>query len=300
MGQKCHPYGLRLGIIRPWLSRWYADGNRYTEQLLEDVKLRRRIRERLRNAAVSQIVIDRAGDQVTVTLHTARPGVIIGHRGSGVERLSADLERMCHRKVHITVEEIKRPELDAHLVAESIANQIERRISFRRAMKQSIQRSMRMGAQGMKVVVSGRLGGAEIAHSEGAKSPEGRVPLHTLRADIDYGLCEARTAYGHIGVKVWIYKGDIIPERRRSREPAAPRAEETVRPPRPPDREGPATVEELKAADLAPLAPSAPEVVVEAVVAAPPAPPAPEVPAEPATSAEAESAPAEQGEQQRC
>jgi len=282
MGQKCHPYGLRLGIIRPWLSRWYADGTRYTDQLLEDVRLRRRLRERLRNAAVSQIVIDRAADQVTVTLHTARPGVIIGHRGSGVERLSTDLEKLVHRKVHITVEEVKRPELDAQLVAESIASQIERRISFRRAMKQGIQRSMKMGAQGMKVLVSGRLGGAEIAHSEGQKAPEGRVPLHTLRADIDYGLAEARTAYGFIGVKVWIYKGEIIPERRRTREPVTPRAEEAPRPPRPPDREGPATIEELKAADLAPPAGSAPEPVA-----------APAEPAAPAAPVEAPSAPAE-------
>ncbi len=295
MGQKCHPYGLRLGIIRPWLSRWYADGGRYTEQLLEDIKVRRWIKQRLRNGAISRIVFDRTADTVSIALHTARPGVIIGHRGSGVERLSNDLANLTKRKVHVTVEEIKRPELDAQLVAENIASQIERRVSFRRAMKQAIQRSMRMGAQGMKVMVSGRLGGADIAHSEGAKSPEGRVPLHTLRADIDYGLAEARTPYGYIGVKVWIYKGDILPERKRRREVPVARAEEPVRPPRPPDRHGPATLEELRAADLAPPKEARLPTTVAEDEPQPAAPEAPAPPSEPPAEASTEAT--EQGEQ---
>jgi small subunit ribosomal protein S3 len=226
MGQKVHPYGMRLGIIRPWLSRWFAEDARYRDQVIEDSRLRRLIRERLRNAAVSQIAIERTADTVTVIINTAKPGVVIGRSGSGVERLNKEIEKLLHRKVHLTVEEVKRPELDAQLVADSIANQIERRISFRRAMRQAMQRTIKAGAEGLKLKVSGRLGGAEIAHSETARSPTGRVPLHTFRADVDYGLAEAKTSHGNIGVKVWIYKGEILPDRRRKQfEEARDRAE---------------------------------------------------------------------------
>lgn len=212
MGQKVHPYGLRVGIIRGWLSNWYADDRVYTEQLLEDIRLRRFINSRLQNAGISRINIDRTANNITITMHTSKPGVVIGRGGRGVDMLRAELEKMAGQKVQVNVEEIKRPELDAQLVAENIASQIERRISWRRAMKQSIGRTMRMGAQGMRVRCAGRLGGREIAYSETDRSPEGRVPLHTLRADVDYGLAEARTTSGRIGVKVWIYKGDIMPE----------------------------------------------------------------------------------------
>ncbi|MBM3499310.1 MAG: 30S ribosomal protein S3 [Armatimonadetes bacterium] len=225
MGQKVHPYGLRLGIIRPWMSRWFAEDARYREQLIDDVRIRKLIRERLRNASVSSIAIERTADTVTVIVRTAKPGVVIGRSGAGVDRLNKDIQQAVGRKVHLTVEEVKRPEVDAQLVAESIAHQIERRISFRRAMRQALQRTMKAGGQGMKIKISGRLGGAEIAHSESAKSPTGRVPLHTLRADVDYGLAQAKTNQGNIGIKVWIYKGDIMPERRRAFEQARERAE---------------------------------------------------------------------------
>jgi len=215
MGQKVHPYGFRLGIIRPWLSKWFAEDTRYRQQLIEDVRIRKLVRDRLRNASVSQISIERTADTVTVVVRTAKPGVVIGRSGAGVDRLNKDIQQAVGRKVHLTVEEVKRPEVDAQLVADSIAHQIERRISFRRAMRQALQRTMKAGGQGMKVKISGRLGGAEIAHSEAAKSPTGRVPLHTLRADVDYGLSQAKTNQGNIGVKVWIYKGDIMPDRRR-------------------------------------------------------------------------------------
>ncbi len=263
MGQKVHPYGMRLGIIRPWLGRWFAEDARYRDQVVEDVRIRRVIRERLRNASVSQIVIDRTADTVTAIVHTAKPGVVIGRSGSGVERLNKEIEQLVHRKVHLTVEEIKRPELDAQLVADSIANQIERRFSFRRAMRQAMQRTVKAGAEGMKIKVSGRLGGAEIAHSESAKSPTGRVPLHTLRADIDYGMAQAKTSHGNIGVKVWIYKGEILPDRKRRQfEEARDRAETPGEPAGRRRREGGGR---RKAAE-APVAPvEAPEVVVETV-----------------------------------
>jgi small subunit ribosomal protein S3 len=226
MGQKVHPYGLRLGIIRPWLSRWYAEDARYREQVVEDSRLRKLLRSRLRNASISQIAIERNADTVTIIVHTAKPGVVIGRSGSGVERLNRDIQQLIKRKVHLAVEEVKRPELDAQLVADSIANQIERRISFRRAMRQAVQRTVKAGAEGVRIKVSGRLGGAEIAHSETTKSLGGRVPLHTLRADIDYGLAEAKTTHGNIGVKVWIYKGEIIRDRKRRQfEEARDRAE---------------------------------------------------------------------------
>ena len=273
MGQKVHPYGFRLGIIRPWLSKWFAEDTRYRQQLIEDVRIRKLVRERLRNASVSQISIERTADTVTVVVRTAKPGVVIGRSGAGVDRLNKDIQQAVGRKVHLTVEEVKRPEVDAQLVADSIAHQIERRISFRRAMRQALQRTMKAGGQGMKVKVSGRLGGAEIAHAEAAKSPTGRVPLHTLRADVDYGLSQAKTNQGNIGVKVWIYKGDIMPDRRRREfEQARERAET------------PGVAPRREAAEEAAEEPTAEVEVAEAPaepVAEPVAAPEPEVVAEP-------------------
>lgn len=209
MGQKVNPVGLRIGIIRDWESKWYA-GKDFGDLLLEDVKIREYLKEKLKDSAVSHIDIERAANRVNVTIHTAKPGMVIGKGGSEVEVIRNYISKLTNgKKVHINITEIKNPELDAILVAESIAQQLERRVSFRRAMKQAIQRSMRAGAKGIKTSVSGRLGGAEIARTEGYS--EGTVPLHTLRADIDYGTAEAHTTYGRIGVKVWIYRGEVLP-----------------------------------------------------------------------------------------
>lgn len=213
MGQKVNPVGLRIGIIRDWESRWFA-GKDYGALLLEDLKIREFLKKKLKDAAVSHIEIERAANRVSVTIHTAKPGMVIGKGGSEVDALRDQLAKMTGKKVHINIQEIKNPELDAILVAESIAQQLERRVSFRRAMKQAIQRTMRAGAKGIKTVVSGRLGGAEIARTEGYS--EGTVPLHTLRADIDYGTAEAHTTYGRIGVKVWIYRGEVLPAKKKS------------------------------------------------------------------------------------
>lgn len=215
MGHKVHPTGFRLGVIKGWDSRWYADKT-YKDLLAEDRKLRDIIRKRLANAGISRIEIERvAGTQIAVTIHTAKPGIVIGKSGESVERLRQDLERQTKKKVRLSIVEIRTPELDAYLVARSIADQLEKRVSFRRAMKQGVQKTMRAGAKGIKVVMGGRLGGAEIARVE--KESEGSVPLQTLRADIDYGLAEAHTTYGVIGIKVWIYHGDVLPERQGER-----------------------------------------------------------------------------------
>lgn len=215
MGHKVHPTGFRLGIIKGWDSRWYADKT-YKDLLAEDRKLRDSIRKRLANAGISRIEIERvAGTQIAITIHTAKPGIVIGKSGESVERLRQDLERLTKKKVRLSIVEIRSPELDAYLVARGIADQLEKRVSFRRAMKQSVQKTMRVGAKGIKVVMGGRLGGAEIARVE--KESEGSVPLQTLRADIDYGLAEAHTTYGVIGIKVWIYHGDVLPERQGER-----------------------------------------------------------------------------------
>jgi len=208
LGQKVNPVGLRVGVIRDWESKWYA-GKDYANLLHEDIKIRKILKERLYDSAVSSIEIERAANRVNVTIFTAKPGMVIGKGGTEVENLRLLLTKLTNKKVHININEIKKPELNAQLVAESIAQQLERRISFRRAMKQSIQRTMRAGAKGIKTTVSGRLGGAEIARSEGYS--EGTVPLHTLRADIDYGTAEAHTTYGRLGVKVWIYRGEVLP-----------------------------------------------------------------------------------------
>ncbi|MCF6094804.1 30S ribosomal protein S3 [Microaerobacter geothermalis] len=215
MGQKVSPVGLRVGIIRDWESKWYAEKD-YANLLHEDLKIREFINERLKDAGVSTIEIERAANRLNITIYTAKPGMVIGKGGSEVEALRKKLSDMTGKKVHININEIKNPELNAFLVADGIAKQLENRISFRRAMKQAIQRTMRAGALGIKTMVSGRLGGAEIARSEGYS--EGTVPLHTLRADIDYGFAEADTTYGKIGVKVWIYRGEVLPTKGKNNE----------------------------------------------------------------------------------
>ena len=208
MGQKVNPIGMRLQVNRTWDSRWYADTKEYGDLLLEDLRMREFIREEAKQAGVSKIIIERPHRKCRVTIHTARPGVIIGKKGADIETLRKKLAAMTASELHLNIVEVRKPELDAQLVAESIAQQLERRVSFRRAMKRAVQNAMRMGALGIRVNVAGRLGGAEIARTEWYR--EGRVPLHTLRADIDYALAEATTPYGIIGVKVWIFKGEIL------------------------------------------------------------------------------------------
>jgi len=211
MGQKTHPRGFRLGIIKPWKSRWYAERD-FGKLLAEDETIRKYLHRRLAHAALSEVEIERKPQKVTVTLHTARPGVVIGKQGSEVDKLRDELAHLTKSEVAINVEEVKRPEVDAQLVADNVAHQLVQRISFRRAMKRAVQAAMRAGAEGIKVQTGGRLGGAEIARSEGYH--EGRVPLHTLRADIDYAQSTAKTTYGTIGVKVWIFNGEVVEDRR--------------------------------------------------------------------------------------
>jgi small subunit ribosomal protein S3 len=209
MGQKIHPIGLRVGIIKDWDGRWFAQKKEYSGLILEDLKIRKFIKKRLYTSGIAKIEIERAANRIKVTIHTARPGMVIGRQGTEVEVIRKEIENFSGKQVQLNIAEVKTPELNAQLVAENIAFQLERRTSFRRAMKQSIGRTMKFGAQGVKVKCSGRLMGAEIARTEGYS--EGKVPLHTLRADIDYGFAEANTTYGKIGVKVWIYKGEILP-----------------------------------------------------------------------------------------
>lgn len=218
MGQKVHPVGLRLGIIKDWNGRWFANKKEYRHLLHEDLEIRKEIKRRFYTAGISRVEIERAANRAKVTIYTARPGMVIGKGGAEVDRLRRELERKTGKQLQINIVEVKHPELDAQLVAENIAFQLERRVSFRRAMKQAQARAIRLGALGVKVRVSGRLGGAEIARTEW--SPEGSIPLHTLRADIDYGFAEAKTTYGQIGVKVWIYKGEVLPEKGRQRQEA--------------------------------------------------------------------------------
>ena len=210
MGQKVNPTGLRLGIIRGWDSNWYG-GNNFDEKLIEDQKIRKYINARIPKGGIAKIVIERTLKRITLTIHTARPGVVIGKGGSEVDKIKEELKKITGKDLQINIFEIKRPEMDAYLVAESVAQQLEARISYRRAMKQSIASSLRVGAQGIKIKVSGRLGGAEMARSEQYK--EGRIPLHTLRADVDYAIAEANTVYGKIGIKVWIFKGEVYGKR---------------------------------------------------------------------------------------
>lgn len=216
MGQKVHPHGLRVGIIKDWDSRWFANDSDFADSLVEDYKLRKYIKKALFIAGIARIEIERAANRVKINIHAAKPGIVIGRGGSEIEKLKKDLEKLINKNVAINIIEVKVPELDAQLVAENIAAQLERRISFRRAMKQAMGRTMRLGAKGIKTSVSGRLGGAEIARTE--HYHEGTIPLQTLRADIDYGFWEADTTYGKIGVKVWIYKGEVLPETKKSRK----------------------------------------------------------------------------------
>ena len=208
MGQKVNPIGFRLGVNRDWTARWYSGTRNYAEHLISDLRLREFIKDKLKSAAVSLIVIERPAQNISITVHTARPGIVIGKKGEDIERLRQELTRMAGRPVQLAVEEVRQPELDAQLVAENIAQQLEKRIMFRRAMKRAVQNALRLRAQGIKIMVAGRLNGSEIARTEWYR--EGRVPLHTLRADIDYGTAEAQTTYGKIGVKVWIFKGEIF------------------------------------------------------------------------------------------
>jgi len=211
VGQKTHPHGFRLGIVKPWRSRWYA-GKEFPALLKEDELIRTYLRTRLQHAAIADVHIDRKPGKVLVTVHTGRPGVVIGKRGAEVDKLRDELAQLTGKEIGINVEEIKRPEIDAQLVSDNVAHQLSQRISFRRAMKRAVQSAMRMGAQGIKIKCGGRLGGAEIARSEGYH--EGRVPLHTLRADIDYGTATAKTTFGTIGVKVWVFKGEVVEDGR--------------------------------------------------------------------------------------
>ncbi|RCS56629.1 30S ribosomal protein S3 [Parvibium lacunae] len=228
MGQKIHPTGFRLAVSRNWSSRWYAAAGNYAEMLNEDVKVREYLKKKLKNASVGRVLIERPAKNARITVFSSRPGVVIGKKGEDIEVLKADLQRLMGVPVHVNIEEIRKPEIDAQLIADSIAQQLEKRIMFRRAMKRAMQNAMRLGAQGIKVMASGRLNGIEIARTEWYR--EGRVPLHTLRADIDYGTSEALTTYGIIGLKVWVYKGDTLGRNDGTPAAAAPEAEKEARP----------------------------------------------------------------------
>jgi small subunit ribosomal protein S3 len=235
MGQKIHPTGFRLALNRNWASRWYANNRNFSGMLLEDVKVRDHLREKLGHAAVSRVVIERPAKNARITIFSARPGVVIGKKGEDIESLKGQLQRMLRVPVHVNIEEVRKPELDAQLIADSIAQQLQKRIMFRRAMKRAITNAMRLGAQGIKIMSAGRLNGIEIARTEWYR--EGRVPLHTLRADIDYGFAEAKTTYGVIGIKVWVFKGEIMAKNEQSLVIGAPAAPEPEQPaPRKPRR----------------------------------------------------------------
>lgn len=218
MGQKVHPHGFRVGVIKDWDTRWFASKKDFADNLIEDEKIRVFLKQKLYPAGVSRIEIERAANRVTINVHTAKPGIVIGRGGTGVETLKADVQKLTGKACNLNVIEIRHQEMDAQLVAENIAQQLERRISFRRAMKQSLGRTMKAGAKGVKITSAGRLGGAEIARSESYH--DGSIPLQTIRADIDYGFAEAKTTYGRIGVKVWIYKGEILPQPKKGRREA--------------------------------------------------------------------------------
>lgn len=220
MGQKIHPTGFRLAVLKNWSSKWYANNQNFATMLNEDIKVRSFLRSKLAHAAVSKIVIERPAKNARITIHSARPGVVIGKKGEDIELLKGQLQKMMGVPVHINIEEVRKPEIDAQLIADSIASQLEKRVMFRRAMKRAMQNAMRLGAQGIKIMSSGRLNGIEIARSEWYR--EGRVPLHTLRADIDYATSEAKTTYGIIGIKVWVYKGEQLA---RGEQPAVKPAE---------------------------------------------------------------------------
>lgn len=216
MGQKVNPHGMRIGIIKDWDTKWYANDKNYSDLLVEDVKVRKFIKKKLYISGISRIEIERASNRLKININTAKPGLVIGKGGTGIEEVRKEIEKMTQKNVLINITEIKAPEMDSQLVAENIASQLEKRISFRRAMKQAMSRAMKLGAKGIKTAVAGRLGGAEIARTE--HYHEGTIPLQTLRADIDYGFAEADTTYGKIGVKVWIYKGEVLPAVKREKK----------------------------------------------------------------------------------
>jgi small subunit ribosomal protein S3 len=228
MGQKIHPTGFRLALNRNWASRWYSANKNFPAMLLEDIKVRDHLRTKLAHAAVSRVVIERPAKNARITIFSARPGVVIGKKGEDIESLKIELQKMLGVPVHVNIEEVRKPELDAQLIADSIAQQLQKRIMFRRAMKRAITNAMRLGAQGIKIMSAGRLNGIEIARTEWYR--EGRVPLHTLRADIDYGFSEAKTTYGVIGIKVWVFKGEVMG---RGEQPAAADAAPTAEPEKP-------------------------------------------------------------------
>lgn len=217
MGQKVNPHGIRLGIVKDWDAKWYADKD-FADNLHEDIKVRDYLKQSLMSAGVPRIETERSQKRLKLTIHTAKPGMVIGRGGSGIEQIKEGLKKYTDKKVDINIAEVKQPDMDATLVAENVAQQLERRIAFRRAMKQAVARTMRLGAKGIKIACSGRLGGAEIARKEFYR--EGSIPLHTLRADIDYGTAEAHTTYGRIGVKVWIFKGEVLPEKKQAKTAA--------------------------------------------------------------------------------
>ncbi|HSB23807.1 MAG TPA: 30S ribosomal protein S3 [Burkholderiaceae bacterium] len=281
MGQKIHPTGFRLPVTRAWSSRWYAGSRNFATMLAEDLQVREYLKKRLKNAAVSRILIERPAKNARITIYSARPGVVIGKKGEDIENLKAELTRRLGVPVAVNIEEVRKPEIDAQLIAESITQQLEKRIMFRRAMKRAMQNAMRLGAQGIKIMSAGRLNGIEIARTEWYR--EGRVPLHTLRADIDYGFSEAKTTYGVIGVKVWVYRGDNLGRAEAPGAAAKPEAtEDDRRPRRAPRGAPPGAPARGRPGERAPRA-EAPEVAkpVEATVAAA-TPAAPGAPAKPA------------------
>ena len=231
MGQKIHPTGFRLAVTRAWNSRWYASNRDFSAMLSEDIKVREYLKTKLKNAAVSRVLIERPAKNARITIFSARPGVVIGKKGEDIESLKVELQKMLGVPVHVNIEEVRKPELDAQLIADSIAQQLQKRIMFRRAMKRAITNAMRLGAQGIKIMSAGRLNGIEIARTEWYR--EGRVPLHTLRADIDYGFSEAKTTYGVIGIKVWVFKGEILPKNEQALIIGAPATPEPEQPPPP-------------------------------------------------------------------
>jgi small subunit ribosomal protein S3 len=228
MGQKIHPIGFRLGVARNWASKWFANKKHYAPTLSEDIKVREYLKKKLAHASVAKVTIERPAKNARITIHSARPGVVIGKKGEDIETLRGDLRKMMGGDVGLNIEEIRKPEIDAQLIADSIAQQLEKRIMFRRAMKRAMQNAMRLGAQGIKIMSSGRLNGVEIARCEWYR--EGRVPLHTLRADIDYGFSEARTTYGVIGIKVWVFKGEVLAHNAEPTAAPAPAPEAPKRP----------------------------------------------------------------------
>src|SRR6201990_1439053 len=230
MGQKIHPTGFRLPVTRAWASRWYASNRNFSQMLAEDLKVREFLKAKLKNAAVSRILIERPAKNARITIYSARPGVVIGKKGEDIENLKAALAKLLNVPVAVNIEEVRKPEIDAQLIADSITQQLEKRIMFRRAMKRAMQNAMRLGAQGIKIMSSGRLNGIEIARCEWYR--EGTLPLHTLRADIDYGFAEAKTTYGVIGVKVWVYKGEVLPHNAEPQAAPAPAPETPKRAPR--------------------------------------------------------------------